>query len=198
MQDNSQTLSMLTEFARQKHVKRWNGRKTLNDFNLLDHAARVANITRILCKLSEEAGLFLLPELKLHALEYALYHDFGEVYLNDTPSTVKAKHPELDCLIKSIEHELLAPLQLSVTAYSQAIVKYADIIDCLHEALLEKRLGSRDAEYDVVIANAMDKIHGVISKYGLNKSGNDMLVLVFQHKARECAKYLFDELSVDN
>jgi len=182
MQDNSQTLSMLTEFARQKHVKRWNGRKTLNDFNLLDHAARVANITRILCKLSEEAGLFLLPELKLHALEYALYHDFGEVYLNDTPSTVKAKHPELDCLI----------------TYSQAIVKYADIIDCLHEALLEKRLGSRDAEYDVVIANAMDKIHGVISKYGLNKSGNDMLVLVFQHKARECAKYLFDELSVDN
>ena len=150
----------------------------------------------MLCKLVDNT--YGAPELdaefKLAVLEYALYHDYGETKTNDVASTVKNKYPELDVLIKSIEAEVLAPLELTVTPAIQVVVKLADIIDCLTEALLEKRLGAYDTEYDAVIEQALNKIEGVPAKYGISEAGS--LVLVFQACATWCVQYLIDKLSV--
>lgn len=51
--------NLITQFARQKYVKRWNGRKTLSEFNRLEHTARVAFISRELMRIASDRGCWV-------------------------------------------------------------------------------------------------------------------------------------------
>ena len=162
--------SIILDFARQKNVRRWNGRKTLSEFNLLEHAGRVANICRTIM-----SGVNLSESVKLHVMEYALLHDYPEVWLNDTPSPIKARYPALDELLKSIESEILQPLELELSSLVKWIVKLADVLDCLYESLIELKLGVECAEFSSVVNNAQTTLFLSARRYGLVVDGDDVL-----------------------
>ena len=185
---------VLIDFARQKNVKRWNGRCTLNNYNLLDHSARVANICRIMCQIIELNGTPLDAQLKLHIMEYALYHDYAEIFMNDTPTPIKQKHVEFDAMIKSIEKEIMQPLILPENKLVAFIVKLADIIDVTYEALSEIKLGAFDIDYiDVANGDVLRKIVKYSKKNDVNL--DEELIKSFINVAVSMIDYLRCNLS---
>lgn len=180
--------SIILDFARQKNVRRWNGRKTLSEFNLLEHAGRVANICRTIM-----SGVNLSESVKLHVMEYALLHDYPEVWLNDTPSPIKARYPELDTLLKSIESEILQPLELELSPLIKWIVKLADILDCLYESLIELKLGVECAEFSGVVNNAQFTLLQSAQRSGLVVERDGMLLKLLNN-ALTLHDYLINEL----
>ncbi len=177
--DDCQFVSIIDFTARQSQVKRWAGRATLNNFNLLEHAARVACSVDVFLQVNSKELNFSTEE-ELQTLRYALYHDYPEVLLNDTPSPVKAKYPDLDVLLKEIEGEIMELLDLTETKNIKFICKIVDIKDCLYEAKQEKLLGNQDPEFDLVINGYAATFAKQVAKFaGVDQSIVDKLKEMF-------------------
>lgn len=162
--DDCQFVSIIDFTARQSQVKRWSRRVTLNKFNLLEHSGRVSCLVDVFLQIYKES-LNIDTNSQLEILRYALYHDYPEVILNDTPSPVKQLYPNLDILLKDIEEEIMQVLELTDSKLSKLICKIADIYDCLYEAKQEQLLGNRDPEFQKVIDGYSENFEKQVNKY---------------------------------
>lgn len=135
---------MINQATRLGRVSRWGKRKTLNNFNVLEHSARVACLVDVFLKVGN--GI-IAKEQELNTLRYAFYHDYPEKILNDLPSPVKDEFPDLNMLLKSIEKDIMKPLNLTNSKQAKAICKFADIYDCKFESSQEILLGNQDQEF---------------------------------------------------
>ena len=160
---SSFALDIIECFARQTQIKRWAKRITLNKFTLLEHSGRVACLTDVFVQLFKSDLGFSAQE-ELDVLRYALYHDYPEVLLNDTPSPVKQIYPSLNNLLKEIEEEIMSDLELTTNDLTKLIVKMADINDCRYEAIQEQMLGNKDPEFQIVIDEYSDNFNKQIAK----------------------------------
>lgn len=157
---------LITQFARQKYVKRWNGRKTLSEFNLLEHTARVAFISRELMRIADDRGCWVEYATMFAVMEYALLHDVSEVILGDVTSPTKRAFPKLDKLMKRLEGEVMQPFGVGdISPLTKYICKLADIVDCFYEALEEISLGQRSQEFAMVVSEVEGQLGKVKKKY---------------------------------
>lgn len=166
--------NLLSQFARQKYVKRWNGRKTLSEFNLLEHTARVAFISRELMRVAANNGCTLDSDTKVEVLSYALLHDVSEVILGDVASPTKARFSKLDKLMKKLEVEVMQPFEVHpIGPLVKYICKLADIVDCFYEALEEVSLGQLSKEFALVVDEVevqLDKAKKKYTKEGVSEA----------------------------
>lgn len=155
----------ILDFTKQKFVQRWNGRKTLSDFNLLEHSARVTHFSRMLINSVKSKGFVITDSDVISILEYSLYHDLPEVFLNDITSPAKKQYPELDKILKSIECDILAPYDLKTNDLAKFVCKLADILDCYFEACSEIGLGNKDPEFNLVVNGFDDRVKETYYKF---------------------------------
>lgn len=161
---NDRYINIIDTVCRQTQIKRWARRITLNNFTLLEHSGRVACLVDCFIQVNKTQLKYSVEE-HLNHLRYALYHDYPEVILNDTPSPIKKLYPEMDVLLKDIEDDIMNVLDLKITKTSKLICKIADIYDCLYEAKQEKLLGNNDNEFAVVIDGYNDNFATQLKKY---------------------------------
>lgn len=189
--------NLLSQFARQKYVKRWNGRKTLSEFNLLEHTARVAFISRELMRVAAERDYAVGDSTKFAVMEYALLHDVSEVILGDITSPTKRTFPKLDKLMKKLEGEVMQPFGVgNISALTKYICKLADIVDCFYEALEEVFLGQRSQEFAMVVSDVEGQLGKVKKKY-IKEGVAEGYLKVFHSIALEFVKELKGEHDID-
>lgn len=150
-----------TMFADLKHVKRWAGAHTNNNFNVLEHTARVSLITQLICNELLTANAIELYDVNC-AMRYALFHDTPETLFNDVNSKTKKDYPELNAVLKLYEVKILNNLiddnnDISKDPLSKFIVKAADILDCWYEAKCEIKTGNSTKRL-VEVANGDNRI----------------------------------------
>lgn len=162
--DECDFASTIDLFSRQSQIKRWSRRETLNQFNLLEHSARVTCLVDVFLQVFK-SELKINDSEALQITRYALYHDYPEVILNDTPSPVKRLYPELDSMLKEIEAEIMTNLELDETKKTKFICKIVDIFDCRYEAQQEILLGNNENEFKIVLQEYANNFNSQVKKY---------------------------------
>ena len=148
----------------QMTVERWAKRLSLNDFNLLEHTARVTALVDIFLQIKKTENNFD-KSMELNVFRYSLYHDYPEVILNDMPSPVKQDYPILDKIQKNTEKEIMNILELTNSKTAKFICKIADIYDCLYESKAEILAGNKDPEYIKNRDSYENTYHKQLNKY---------------------------------
>ena len=159
--------------ARMKLIRRWSLMKSVEEENIAEHSAQVAQIAHALAIIKNRKFGGELNADRVTTM--ALYHETSEVLTGDLPTPIKYYNPEIRKAYKEIEgvaneklismlpEELQAdyrPLILEDPAsYEARLVKAADKLSAYIKCVEELRSGNRE------FAKAEDTLYREIEKY---------------------------------
>lgn len=166
--------------SRMKYIKRWSLMKSVQDENILEHSAMVAQISHALAIISKTIYKKEIDVNKCVTL--AIYHDASEVITGDLPTPIKyynediknayldlegvANKKLLTMLPDEFQYEMKAMLFPNKDSIEYMLVKYADKIAAYLKCLEETKFGN--SEFSKALkANkkAIDKIDSKEVKY---------------------------------
>lgn len=144
--------------ARMKLIRRWSLMKSVNEENIAEHSAQVAQIAHALALINNR---YFGGELNADRIaSAALYHEASEVLTGDLPTPIKYYNPEIRKAYKDIEkiadNKLLSMLPeelkedyrelISVSSESREgiIIKAADKLSAYIKCIEELRSGNRE------------------------------------------------------
>lgn len=189
---SKQYLKIIENTQKQTTVERWAKRLTLNNFNLLEHTARVTVLSDLYLQLYKN-DLNIDKSQELNVFRYSLYHDAPEVVLNDMPSPVKRIYPNLDKIQKQTEKTIMEDLNLVNSKIAKFICKISDIYDCRYESAAEIKAGNQDQEFKENFNNYLEIYRVQENKY------KDYIPEIISEKIKEI--YLdpvLNEINVSN
>ena len=144
--------------ARMKLIRRWSLMKSVNDENIAEHSAQVAQIAHALALIKNRMFGGDLDADRIAAA--ALYHETSEVLTGDLPTPIKYYNPEIrdsykkiektanDKLISMLPEELQgdyrALIELPSDSYEHALVKAADKLAAYIKCVEELRSGNKE------------------------------------------------------
>ena len=144
--------------ARMKLIRRWSLMKSVNEENIAEHSAQVAEIAHALALIKNRKFGGDLNADRVATM--ALYHESSEVLTGDLPTPIKYYNPEIRRAYKDIEsvanekllsmlppelrenyRELIVP---DAESYEHMLVKAADKISAYIKCIEELRSGNRE------------------------------------------------------
>ena len=144
--------------ARMKLIRRWSLMKCVDDENIAEHSAQVAQIAHALALIKNRIFGGSIDANKVAVA--ALYHETSEVLTGDLPTPIKYYNPEIRSSYKNIEKiandKLLSMLpeeltedyrkvvELDETSYEHMLVKAADKISAYIKCIEELKSGNRE------------------------------------------------------
>ena len=156
-----------------KLIRRWSLMKSVNDENIAEHSAQVAQIAHALALIKNRKFGGELNADRICTL--ALYHESSEVITGDLPTPIKYYNPQIRQAYKDIEgianEKLLSMLppelqddyrelvNCPADSYEHILVKAADKISAYIKCLEELRSGNRE------FARAEESLRTEIEKY---------------------------------
>ena len=160
--------------ARMKLIKRWSLMKSVNDENIAEHSAQVAQIAHALALIKNRHFGGTLNADRVATM--ALYHETSEVLTGDLPTPIKYYNPEIRKAYKDIEstanEKLLSMLPDGLQAdyralvepehdsYEAMLVKAADKISAYIKCIEEMRSGNREfAKAEITLRESVEKYY---------------------------------------
>lgn len=156
-----------------KLIRRWSLMKSVNDENIAEHSAQVAQIAHALALIKNRKFGGDLNADRIGTI--ALYHETSEVLTGDLPTPIKYYNPQIRQAYKDIEgianEKLLSMLpselqddyrelvECPADSYEYILVKAADKISAYIKCLEELRSGNRE------FARAEETLRAEIEKY---------------------------------
>ena len=144
--------------ARMKLIRRWSLMKSIDEENIAEHSASVAQIAHALALIKNRMFGGSLNADRIAAA--ALYHETSEVLTGDLPTPIKYYNPEIKSSYKAIEKiandKLVSMLpqelredyrqliELDADSYEHTLVKAADKISAYIKCIEELRSGNRE------------------------------------------------------
>ena len=144
--------------ARMKLIRRWSLMKAVDDENIAEHSAFVAQIAHALALIKNKKFGGTLDADRIAVM--ALYHETSEVLTGDLPTPIKYYNPEIRGAYKAIESvandKLLGMLPPELQdeyrtlvvvpedSYEHMIIKAADKISAYIKCVEELRSGNRE------------------------------------------------------
>ena len=144
--------------ARMKLIRRWSLMKAVDDENIAEHSAFVAQIAHALALIKNKRFGGTLDADRIAVM--ALYHETSEVLTGDLPTPIKYYNPEIRGAYKAIEsvanEKLLGMLPEELQdeyrtlvvvpedSYEHMIVKAADKISAYIKCVEETRSGNKE------------------------------------------------------
>ena len=144
--------------ARMKLIKRWSLMKSIDNENIAEHSAQVAQIAHALALIKNRLYDGSLDPNKVTTL--ALYHETGEVITGDLPTPIKYYNPKIRSAYKELEvvanEKLLSMLPAEIRedyvelvmqdedSYEHILVKAADKISAYIKCVEEMKSGNRE------------------------------------------------------
>ena len=144
--------------SRMKLIRRWSLMKAVDEENIAEHSAAVAQIAHALAVIANRLYGKSLNADRITTL--ALYHESGEVITGDLPTPIKYYNPEIrraygeiekvanDKLLSMLPDELkdeYRPLiEQDATTYEHRLVKAADKISAYVKCVEELKAGNRE------------------------------------------------------
>lgn len=159
--------------ARMKFIRRWGLMRSVNEENIAEHSAQVAQLAHALALIKNKLYGGELNADRIATM--ALYHETSEVMTGDLPTPIKYYNDEIKRSYKEIEHianerliKTLPPefradytdlIELDVNSYEHRIIKAADKIAAYVKCLEELKSGNRE------FSMAADTLLAEIEKY---------------------------------
>lgn len=159
--------------ARMKLIRRWSLMKSVDEENIAEHSAQVAQIAHALALIKNRKFGGELNADRVATM--ALYHETSEVLTGDLPTPIKYYNPEIRAAYKEIEgvanEKLISMLPEDLQAdyrtlifedpasYEARLVKAADKLSAYIKCVEELRSGNRE------FAKAEDTLYREIEKY---------------------------------
>ncbi len=159
--------------ARMKLIRRWSLMKSVDEENIAEHSAQVAQIAHALALIKNRKYGGSLNADRVATM--ALYHETSEVLTGDLPTPIKYYNPEIRKAYKDIEgianEKLLSMLPEELKedyrelilqdpeTYEHALVKAADKISAYIKCIEELRSGNRE------FARAESALRAEVEKY---------------------------------
>ena len=144
--------------ARMKLIRRWSLMKSVNDENIAEHSAQVAQIAHALALIRNRLFGGTLDADRIAVM--ALYHETSEVLTGDLPTPIKYYNPDIRRAYKEIEgvanEKLLGMLPEELRAdyrelivvpedsYEAILIKAADKLSAYIKCIEEMRSGNRE------------------------------------------------------
>ena len=144
--------------ARMKLIKRWSLMKSVNDENIAEHSAQVAQIAHAIAVIKNKRFGGDVNADRIAVM--ALYHETSEVLTGDLPTPIKYYNPEIRKAYKDIEgianekligmlpdemkDEYTSLIELPDGSYEQTLIKAADKISAYIKCVEEMRSGNRE------------------------------------------------------
>ena len=144
--------------ARMKLIRRWSLMKCVDDENIAEHSAQVAQIAHALALIKNKMFGGNLDANRIATA--ALYHETSEVLTGDLPTPIKYYNPEIRSSYKNIERianqKLISMLpeelredyreliELDESSYEHMLVKAADKISAYIKCIEELKSGNRE------------------------------------------------------
>ena len=144
--------------ARMKLIRRWSLMKSVDEENIAEHSAQVAQIAHALALIKNRMFGGNIDADRVASA--ALYHETSEVLTGDLPTPIKYYNPEIkrsykaiekianDKLISMLPEELREDyrelIELPEDSYEQMLVKAADKISAYIKCIEELRSGNRE------------------------------------------------------
>lgn len=162
--ESSKYSKIINITANQTEINRWSRKLSLNNFTLLEHSTCVVGLVDNYLQVFDEENSLNTKE-KLDIFRYSFYHDYPEAILNDIPSPVKKRNPELIKELEKAEDIIFEPLNLNQSKLAKFICKIADINHCLYEAKMEIEAGNRNPEFREVVNSYADNYQVQLNKF---------------------------------
>lgn len=144
--------------SRMKLIRRWSLMKSVNDENIAEHSAQVAQIAHALAVIANKLYGKEINADRVGTL--ALYHESSEVITGDLPTPIKYYNPDIRTAYKNIEgianekllsmlpeelREEYAPIiGQDADSYEHRLVKAADKLSAYIKCIEELRSGNRE------------------------------------------------------
>lgn len=144
--------------ARMKLIRRWSLMKSVDDENIAEHSAQVAQIAHALAVIKNRRFGGDLNADRVATV--ALYHETSEVLTGDLPTPIKYYNPEIRQAYREIEgvaneklisqlppelrEEYRALIEPAEDSYERILVKAADKLSAYIKCLEELRSGNRE------------------------------------------------------
>ena len=144
--------------ARMKLIRRWSLMKSVDDENIAEHSAQVAQIAHALAVIKNRRFGGDLNADRVATM--ALYHETSEVLTGDLPTPIKYYNPEIRQAYREIEgvaneklisqlppelrEEYRALIEPAEDSYERILVKAADKLSAYIKCLEELRSGNRE------------------------------------------------------
>lgn len=141
-----------------KLIRRWSLMKSVNDENIAEHSAQVAQIAHALAVIANKLYGKEINADRVGTL--ALYHESSEVITGDLPTPIKYYNPDIRTAYKNIEgianekllsmlpeelREEYAPIiGQDADSYEHRLVKAADKLSAYIKCIEELRSGNRE------------------------------------------------------
>ena len=159
--------------ARMKLIRRWSLMKSVDEENIAEHSAQVAQIAHALAVIRNRMFGGSLNADRIAVM--ALYHETSEVLTGDLPTPIKYYNPDIRRAYKEIEgvanekllgmlpaelqEEYRALICMEEDAYEHTLIKAADKISAYIKCIEELRSGNRE------FAKAETALYGEIENY---------------------------------
>jgi 5'-deoxynucleotidase len=159
--------------ARMKLIRRWSLMKSVNEENIAEHSAQVAQIAHALALIKNKRFGGSLNADRVAVM--ALYHETSEVLTGDLPTPIKYYNPEIRNAYKEIEgianeklvgmlpeelrEDYRGLIEVDPESYEHVLVKAADKISAYIKCLEELRSGNRE------FAKAEGSLREAVEKY---------------------------------
>ena len=156
-----------------KLIRRWSLMKAVDDENIAEHSAFVAQIAHALALIKNKKFGGTLDADRIAVM--ALYHETSEVLTGDLPTPIKYYNPEIRSAYRAIEsvanekllgmlpeelqEEYRALVVVPDTSYEHILIKAADKISAYIKCVEELRSGNRE------FAKAESALAGEIERY---------------------------------
>ncbi len=144
--------------SRMKLIRRWSLMKAVNEENIAEHSAQVAQIAHALAVIANKLYGKNVNADRITTL--ALYHEASEVITGDLPTPIKYYNPDIRSAYKNIESvandKLLSMLPDAIKeeyrplieqdcdSYEHKLVKAADKLSAYIKCVEELRSGNRE------------------------------------------------------
>ena len=161
--------------SRMKLSRRWSLMKAVNEENIAEHSAQVAQIAHALAVIASRIYGKTVNADRVATL--ALYHESSEVITGDLPTPIKYYNPEIRDAYKSIEG-----------------VANGKLLSMLPDELKEEYLPliEHDTDtYEYKLVKAADKLSAYVKCIEELKSGNREFAKAEQALGREIEAYLY-------
>jgi hypothetical protein len=140
-------------------VERFHAYPTLRRQTVAHHCW---NVVRVL--------LAIWPTAPRHVIIEAHFHDNGELGVGDTPGHSKREHPKLAAALDVAESAARlrqclpwgVPAPQYLTEQENLLLKLCDTWECMEEALMERMLGNRFADY--VVRHCRQEVESTIDR----------------------------------
>ena len=158
--------------ARMKLIRRWSLMKSVDDENIAEHSAQVAQIAHALALIKNQKFGGTLDAERIAVM--ALYHETSEVLPGDLPTPIKYYNPDIRRAYKAIEsvanEKLLGMLPEELRdeyrdlivvpedSYEHMLIKAADKISAYIKCIEELRSGNREfAKAETALLREIEK-----------------------------------------